>query len=171
VEEIKGGNMGEALGPALAQRFGELVDMADNFLLWHRDLAVEHQGRQTGQPSERLAKERDAVVAVVANQLKRVAADDRQEPVPVMLDLVQPAGTVRRLGALGDTICSGTRRGGLAGIDPAGSAYVVMDQRGKYRHPKLLLQRHGHFDRQDWAIYAVLVATALVVMATYLPAC
>ena len=39
------------------------------------------------------------------------------------------------------------------------------EQRGKYKRPRLLLQRHGHF---DW-IYAVVVATSLMVMVTYLP--
>lgn len=41
--------------------------------------------------------------------------------------------------------------------------------RGKYKRPRLLLQRHGHFDWQDWVIFAVVVATTLIVMMTYLP--
>jgi hypothetical protein len=43
------------------------------------------------------------------------------------------------------------------------------EQRGKYKRPRLLLQRHHHFDWQDWEIYAVVVATTLIVTATYLP--
>ena len=43
------------------------------------------------------------------------------------------------------------------------------EQRGQYKRPRLLLQRHGHFDWQDWVIYAVVVAIALIVMVTYLP--
>ena len=33
----------------------------------------------------------------------------------------------------------------------------------------MLLQRQGHFDWQDWAIYAVVVAASLIVMMSYLP--
>jgi hypothetical protein len=29
-------------------------------------------------------------------------------------------------------------------------------------------QHRGHFDRRDWAIYAVVVAAVVVAMATYL---
>lgn len=32
-----------------------------------------------------------------------------------------------------------------------------------------MLQQRGRFDRQDWVIYAVVVATALVGVVTYLP--
>jgi hypothetical protein len=52
---------------------------------------------------------------------------------------------------------------------PAGNANVVWEQRGQYKRPRLLPQRHGHFDWQEWVIFAVVVATSLNVMVTYLP--
>jgi hypothetical protein len=73
--------------------------MGDTALVGHRDLAVEHQRRQPGQPSERIGEQMGAVVAVAADQLEIVAVDDRQQPMTVVLDLVQPAVAVRRLGA------------------------------------------------------------------------
>jgi hypothetical protein len=46
----------------------------------------------------------DAVVPVAAGQLEVAAYGDRQQPVPVMLHLVQPALAVRRLGTRRDDL-------------------------------------------------------------------
>ena len=42
------------------------------------------------------------------------------------------------------------------------------DRRGKYRGSSRGLHQRDDFDRQAWAIYAVVVALALVTAATYL---
>jgi hypothetical protein len=97
VEQIEG-EIREPLGAALAQRLGQPVDMGDAALIGHRDLAVDHQG-WPAKPLERCAKQRGAVVAIAAQQLDVVAVDDRQQPMPVMLDLVQLALALRRRGA------------------------------------------------------------------------
>jgi hypothetical protein len=83
--------------------------MGDAALIGHRDLAVEDQRRQAGggELVERFAEQRGAVVTVAADQLEVIATDDRQQPVPVMLDLVQPALAVGRLGAGRNDLAAG----------------------------------------------------------------
>jgi hypothetical protein len=75
--------------------------------------AISPSSTKAGNPAttqlvERRAKQRGAVVAVAADEPQFVTTDDRQEPVPVMLDLMQPASPSGGW-ALGATICSGTR--------------------------------------------------------------
>jgi hypothetical protein len=84
--------------------------MGDAALVGHRNLAIEDERRQPGggQPFERRAEQRGAVVPVAADELEVVAGDDRQQAVPVVLDLVQPAIAVRRRGAGRDDL-QGTR--------------------------------------------------------------
>ena len=62
--------------------------------------AVEDERRQPGggQLVERFSEQMGAVVAVAADELQLAAGDDREQPMAVVLDLVQPALAVRRLG-------------------------------------------------------------------------
>jgi hypothetical protein len=67
--------------------------MGDAALVGHGDLAVEDEfPAEGGHRRERRAEEVGPVVAVAADQPQPAGAvDDRDQPVPVMLQLVQPS--------------------------------------------------------------------------------
>ena len=92
----------------LAQR----VDVGDAALVGDRDFAVQDQRRQPGRGQwlERLAEQRSAVAPVAAQEPQRAAGDNGEQPVPIVLDLVQPAGIDRRLGTGGDDLQSNLAR-------------------------------------------------------------
>ena len=92
--------IGEPLRPALAQRLGQRIAT----LVGYGDLAVEdHRGQSGGgERPKGFAKHRGAVVAVAADERDVAAADDREQPVAIMLDLVQPASPAGG-SALGET--------------------------------------------------------------------
>jgi hypothetical protein len=79
VEEVES-EIGESLGPALAQRLGQRIDMGDATLAGHRDLTVEdHRGQSgVGERPKRFAEHRGAVVAVAADERDVAAADPLQ---------------------------------------------------------------------------------------------
>jgi len=105
MEKVEG-KIGEALGPAQAQRFGKRVNMGDALLVRHRDLAVEHQRRQPSgsERAERLGEQFGAVTRIAAEKPDGTVGDARNQPVPVVFDLVQPTLAAGRLGRWRDNL-------------------------------------------------------------------
>src|SRR5437868_9756165 len=77
------------------------VDVRDAAIVRDSYLAVEDDGAASvGQFCERRFEQRCAINAVPAQQLQpAIAADDGYEPVPVVLRLVEPVLSLRRLRA------------------------------------------------------------------------
>src|SRR3954447_13312302 len=65
----------------------------------NRDLPVERHRRQAGYRAEGLLEQGGPVVAITAQQRQPVGRDDRDQPVAVVLDLMQPVVAVGDLGA------------------------------------------------------------------------
>ena len=93
--------VGEPLGTTFRDRLIQRVDVRHAALIGHGDLAVEHHRGQAGigQGTEWFAEQRGVVAAIAAQQGQPVAGDDRDEAVPVVLDLVRPAIACGRRGA------------------------------------------------------------------------
>lgn len=76
--------------------------MGDAALIGDGDLAVErHCGDASSEEElfERCTKQHGAVVAVAADQLELAASNERDQAMPIVLHLMQPAVALRRLGA------------------------------------------------------------------------
>ena len=84
-------------------------------------LVVSTSAQRLGEPVgiAGFTEQPGAVVAVAAYELEVAAGDGRDEAVPVVLDLMQPAIAVRRHGA-GRTIWRWTVRGVSAGTASGG---------------------------------------------------
>src|SRR5437762_2173062 len=104
-------------------------------LVGNGDLAIEYdRAAVRTEAPEWLAEERRAIMAIAAEELQRAASGyDRDQPVTVVLDLMQPADAIRRLSAgrhdleadIGRQIGRHRPRGKLIGIrnkcpDPGG---------------------------------------------------
>jgi len=97
VQEVEG-VIGQPVGLAPRDRVVEEVEMRDAAIVGHGDFAVDHQLMSGGgERGERCAEGFRPVISVAADQRQAAAGvDDGDQPVAVMLDLVQPAFAIRR---------------------------------------------------------------------------
>jgi hypothetical protein len=125
--------IGQPVVLAGGDRLVQRVDVGHAALVRYRNLAVEHHRRQfrLDQGAEGLLEERRAVDAVTADQPQRIGRDDGNEAVPIVLDLMQPAITVRRRGAGGNDLEVGLGRQG--GRDRRTGQGKFQHSHGEYR--------------------------------------